>query len=238
MVLKKIIFNPMNLKTSVILSLLGTLSFNSGTAQDIQPIKKERMKNFIAAPFASFEFFNVKNNSFTENGYDVDYNPMLSYSTGLELILMKNEKLQFTGSLAYSKKNIERVEVCKECQTDYFYKSEINFSYIEGHVGATYLFMNSRFDIGAYTDFNVSYLLKSTETRTTEKGNVFEFNNKEYSNGMILGFEPGLYFNYNLTYRLSLGLKTGYRVYFNGLLTENNFKNNAISAQPGLYYKF
>ncbi len=208
------------------------------TASAQQKVKRERLRDFFLAPSYGTEFFRLTGYDKGKNGYDISYSSNYSQRFGFDLIFQHTKNLGFSGGFYYSFKNFERTETCKECTIGYFYNSKFKTRFLDFTGGATYTFVNGRVDFGTYVNANFSVLLKSIEDRLTETGNEFHFDNTKNSNFMIFGIEPGLYFNYNLSYRFSFGLKTGYRVYLNKIINIENFKNSAFSIQPGLYYKF
>lgn len=207
-------------------------------AQNADHVKKERMKNIVVAPSLGVEFFKFSNYETSKKDYTIIYEGVPSMKYGFDVVYKHSDKVEVNTGLYYTAKKFNRTEACNTCDNEYFYKSKFRSKYLETLIGATYNFVSGRFDAGVYTNLNFGMLISSTETRTTESGNEFLFNNKPFSNKFLTIGEPGLSFNYNLTYRLSLGLRTGYRFYFNSFDVKKTYRNNSITVQPGLFYKF
>lgn len=207
-------------------------------AQEVQHEKKKRLEGFYVAPTFGLEFFSFKKYTDYNNGYSITYKGLPSMRMGFDLFFKHSDQLLFNGGLFFSPKSFTRTEVCEECATDYYYQSKFRYNFVEAAGGITYNFLTGRFDLGVYTNANLAILISAKETRDTEAGNNFVFNLKPTSNTSILTLEPGLNLNYNLTYRLSLGLKAGYRLYTRSFDRAETFKNNAFLVQPGLLYMF
>lgn len=221
----------------LLVALLPGLMLQPALAQE-NTVKKERLRDFYIAPSVGYELFSVKNYTENTNGFFLEYKQMPSLRLGFDVLYKYNDKLALNTGLFFATKNFERTEYCSECNTVYFYKSKLKNKFLETHIGLTYNFVTGRVDLGAYINANIAYMLKAEEIRDTQTGNQFEFNMKPNSNSWLAIAEPGLAFNYNLTYRLSLNLKAGYRLYLNRIPAEKTFTHNAVLVQPGLMYKF
>lgn len=209
------------------------------SAQEIQQqVKKERLKNFYIAPSVGFEMMSIKNYEEEVNKYTISYQGSPSLRMGFDIAYKHNANLVINTGIFYSNKNFDRTEVCEECATDYYYKSSYKNRYFETLLGGTYNFVVGRLDVGFYTNLNFSFLHIAKEIRETETGNSFTFNTKANQRKVLTVVEPGLNFNFNLTYRLSLGLKAGYRLYTGSLTNAGTYKNSGVLIQPGLFYMF
>jgi hypothetical protein len=207
--------------------------------QDVQQaVKPERLKNFYVGPSIGIEFMNIKKYDAGHNGYSVAYKGVPSVRLGVDLTYKQTKNLVINAGLFYSNKNFERTEICEECATDYYYKSRYINRYYEILGGATYNFIVGRLDMGVYTNLNFSFLHVAKEIRETETGNSFTFNTKAAQNKILTVIEPGFNVNYNMTYRLSLNIRAGYRLYTNSLNNAKTYTNSGILLQPGLFYMF
>jgi len=208
-------------------------------AQEVQQAAKpERLNNFYIGPAIGIEFMNIKNYDTERNGYSVLYKGLPSVRLGFDLTYKQTKNLVINAGLFYANKNFERTEVCEECATDYYYKSHYINRYYEILGGATYNFIVGRMDMGVYTNLNFSFLHVAKEIRETETGNSFTFNTKGAQNQILTVIEPGININYNMTYRLSLNIRAGYRIYTNSLSHAKTYTNGGVLLQPGLFYMF
>lgn len=217
--------------------LLITLSF-IGYSQDVSTVKKNRLKKLYIAPSAGVEILSIKNYVSADKGFSVVYKGVPSIKAGLDAEYRTSEKLIVHTGLFYSSKNFNRTETNTEGNAEYFYDQKFKNRYIETLIGGAFNFVTSRLDVAFYTDLNFSFLLSATETRLTETGNKFINNNKPTYHKVLSILEPGFNFNYNINYRLSFGLKTGYRFYLNSISIDKKFSNNGVLIQSGLFYKF
>lgn len=206
-------------------------------AQETQAVKPERLKSFYIAPSFGLEIINIKNQTTDALGYPVTYKGKPSVRIGLDIAYKQSKSLLFNAGFFYAAKNFDRTQVHQELGTDY-YNSQFKTGYYEVLGGATYNFIVGRFDIGAYANLNFAFLNKAKEIRETESGNSFTFNVKGSQHKVLTILEPGLNFNYNMTYRLSFNLRTGYRIYTHSMNEAGLYKNSGILIQPGLFYMF
>ncbi len=207
-------------------------------SQQINNAKKQKLSKLYIAPSAGVEVLSIKKYENESKGYTVVYKGVPSVRLGFDASYKQTEKLIVHTGLFYSAKNFNRTETSNEGYSSYFYDQKFKNRYIETLIGGAFNFVSGRLDLGAYANFNFSYLLSATETRLTETGNKFINNNKPNFNKMLGVFEPGLNFNYNINYRLSVGLKTGYRLYLNSIAIDKRFTNNGALFQSGFFYKF
>lgn len=225
------------LRTIASFLILTILSF-SVFAQEATKVKKNKLKNLYVAPSAGIEFMSIKKYDSENNGFYVVYKGVPSVRLGADVDYKQSEKLTVHTGLFFSAKNFNRTETNKEGNSAYFYDQKFKNHYVETLIGAAYNFVSGRVDLGAYGNLNFGYLLTSTETRLTETGNKFINNTKPGFNKLLGNFEPGFKLNYNINYRLSFGIKTGYRLYFNSISIDKKFNNNGVLVQTGLFYKF
>jgi len=212
----------------------ASAQFVSGQGQAVKP---ERLKSFYFAPSVGFEFLSIKNYNSESNGYSINYKGKPSLRVGLDLAYKQNKNFMINAGVFYAAKNFDRTEIREELETNY-YKSKYKSGYYEILGGATYNFMVGRFDMGVYTNLNFAFLNKAKEIRETETGNSFTFNVKGSQHKILTIVEPGLNFNYNMTYRLSFNLRTGYRIYTHSMNEAGLYKNGGFLVQPGLFYMF
>lgn len=222
------------LSFSIMMFSLFTFATNSQEST----IKKNPLRNFYVAPSAGFENLSLRNYTDENNGFSVVYKGVPSLRAGLDVDYKINDKFKVQTGLFYSAKNYNRTETNKEGTAAYLYDQRFKNRYVETLIGGAFNFVKSRLDVGFYSNFNLAFLISANETRLTETGNKFINDNKPGFNKMLLNFEAGITFNYNINYRLSFGLKTGYRQYFNSISIDKKFTNNGVLVQSGLFYKF
>ncbi|HYG49720.1 MAG TPA: outer membrane beta-barrel protein [Flavobacteriales bacterium] len=216
---------------SAIALILSSLSLFSQ-----ETIKKKKAQNIYFAPSIGTEIMNIKKYTSSTNGYTVMYKGLPSLRYGLDMNIKKSEKLVIQTGLYYSAKNLTRNETNPENSN--YYNSRFRNRYLESLIGGTYNFTTGRLDAGLYGNFNFSFLTSASESRLTETGNSYTYNLKPYYSKMLGSFEPGLNFNYNINYRLSFGLKSGYRLYFNSLPIKKEYSQNSLLVQSGVFFKF
>jgi hypothetical protein len=219
---------------SVFLFLMISLSAYSQETH----IKKNPLKNFYVAPSVGVEVMSLKNYTDENNGFSVVYKGVPSLRAGLDVDYKINENFKVQSGIFYSAKNYNRTETNKEGTSEYLYDQKFKNRYIETLMGGAFNFVKGRFDVGIYSNFNIALLVSANETRLTETGNKFINDNKPAFKRILTNLEPGITFNYNINYRLSFGLKTGYRLYLNSIAIDKKFTNNGVLVQSGLFYKF
>jgi hypothetical protein len=207
-------------------------------AQGSGRVKKNWFDNVAIAPSGGAEILSIQKYNSTTNGYSVVYKGVPSLRYGFDVNMKKNEKLVIHTGLHYAAKNFTRKETSPDATNGYYYDSKYRNRYLESYLGGTFNFMHGRFDAGLYSNLNLSMLMSSRETRLTETGNRFIYDHKPYNSKMLGSFEPGLNFNYNFNYRLSFGVKSGYRLYFNSISLKKEYKQNSVLIQSGLFYRF
>jgi hypothetical protein len=212
------------------------LMLTSFTLFSQETVKKKKASHLYFAPSVGTEVMNIRKYDHSANGYSIVYKGLPSIRYGLDVNIKKSEKLIIHTGLFYSSKNLTRKETNPEEQN--FKNSHYRNRYLESLIGGTYNFATGRFDAGLYGTLNVSFLTSATESQLTQTGNNYMFNHKfDYSK--ILGsFEPGLNFNYNINYRISLGLKSGYRLYFNSIPANKAYTHHSVLLQSGIFFKF
>lgn len=201
-----------------------------------QTVKKKKARNLYFAPSVGVEAMNIKKYTNSNNGYSVVYKGLPSVRYGLDVNIKKTEKIIIHTGLFYSSKNMTRNENNPE-QASYA-NSRFRNRYLESLIGGTYNFSTGRFDAGLYGNLNLSFLSSASETRITGAGNNDVYNHKPYYTKMLGSFEPGLNFNYNINYRVSIGFKSGYRLYFNSIPIKKEYSHNSVLVQSGLFFKF
>jgi hypothetical protein len=224
------------LRLSFLITLLSIVTL-SVWSQETR-VKKNPLKNFYVAPSAGVEILSLKNYADENNGFSVVYKGVPSLRAGLDVDYKVNDNFKVQSGIFYSAKNYDRTETNKEGTTAYLYDQQFKNRYVETLIGGAFNFVKGRFDVGIYSNLNVSFLISANETRLTETGNKFINDNKPGFNKMLGNFEPGITFNYNINYRLSFGLKTGARLYLNSISIDKKFTNNGVLVQSGLFYKF
>lgn len=217
----------------VLLAWIGPVS-----AQDASPAKAERLSHFYVAPSVGFEFIHIKDyTSELANNYSVSYKGTTSLRMGLDVTYKQTKNFLINAGVFISQKNFKRTEIRRELEITH-YESQFKSTYYEVLGGATYNFMIGRLDLGVYTNLNFAFLNKAKEIRETENGNSFTFNVKDAQNQVLTVIEPGININYNITYRLSFNLRTGYRAYTHSFSSAKIYSNSGLLVQPGLFYMF
>lgn len=206
--------------------------------EQVSAAKAERVSHFYAGPSVGFEFMNINNyTSELGNNYSVVYKGLPSLRMGIDLTYKQTKQFLINAGAFVSQKNFTRTETRSGNEVSY-YESQFKSRYYEIQGGATYNFLIGRLDLGAYANVNFAFLNKAKEQRDTETGNSFEFDIKGAQNKILTIIEPGLNINYNMTYRLSLNIKAGYRLYTQSMNMVDTYRNSGILLQPGLFYMF
>lgn len=210
----------------------------SATAQDYTTAKPKRMKKMIIGLAATPEYLmNVDKAPANEN-YEYDYTNKFSYGIGLDVWYGLNTDFFITTGVYQSFRKYMRKEICYDCANGFNYESEFRLNYLDIPLGTAYKIVNKRADFIVQGGFVASILEKAMENRNSISGSYYDYQVKYLYNKMLMGFQAGLGTNFNLTYRLSVGLTVNYRTYFTQVTNGIPVKWHGVSTVTGIYYKF
>ncbi|MFI5204542.1 MAG: outer membrane beta-barrel protein [Flavobacteriales bacterium] len=206
--------------------------------QDYSINHPKRLKKVVAGLVITPEYLTCVDEAPANNIYEFKYTSKFTQGIGLDVWYGFSEKFFLRTGLYQSFRKYTRKEVCFDCALEFNYESDFRLMYLDVPIAASYKIVNSRVDFIAEGGFVVSILERALENRNSISGSFYDYNVKGTYNTVMAGFQAGLGTNYNLTYRLSLGLNVGYKIYFNRVTDATPMKWRGLSTIAGLYYKF
>lgn len=206
--------------------------------QDYSINRPKRFQKVIMGVVMAPEYLSCVDEAPTYEDYEFDYTSKFAHGYGLDFWYGFNEQFFLKAGLFQSFRKFARKEICYDCALGFNYESDFRLMYLDVPVGVAYKIINSRVDFIAEGSFVVSILERALENRNSISGSFYDYNVKPAYNKMMSGFQAGLGTNYNLTYRLSVGLNVGYKIYFNRVTDATPMKWRGLSSVAGLYYKF
>ena len=212
--------------------------YSEVNAQEVTSEKPKRFDKVVAGLVFNPEFLTCTDLDPANDRYEWQYKNKLSYGFGLNIAYKFNDAFALNVGVMETMRRFYRKEICFDCDNGFNYESDITNKYIEVPVSASYYVINKRLDLFFNLGFTTSILHASREERNSITGEYFEFNTKSDYNNFLLGCMGGTGINYNLNYRLSLGLNAAYRMHFMNVSDYVPLKMSGLSASTGLYYKF
>lgn len=200
--------------------------------------QNKKITNFTTGLIFSSDIYFPKDASVTSASQGFEYQSTFSHSQGLDMVLTFSNKFKISTGLFVSTKKFERTDYCYTCDVDYTPVSNFVNRYLSIPVNAWFYFIDKRLDIYAIAGFTNSFSSSVREFRTAYSGKIDEFNSKDDFKKYLLNANIGFGFNYNLTYRLSLGLNSIYQFYTGYFGESPELKLSGMNIQTGLYYKF
>lgn len=200
--------------------------------------QNKTIKNVTTGLMFSSDLYFLKDLSASSTSQGYGYNSRFSHSQGLDLVLTFSDKFKISTGFFVSTKKFERTDYCYTCDVEYTPVSEFVSRYYTIPVNAWYYFIEKRLDVYGIAGFSNSFSSVVKEFRDAYSGGVDEFNSKDDFKKYLLSINAGVGLNYNLTYRLSLGLNTIFQMYPGKFGLTPELSINGLSIQTGLYYKF
>jgi hypothetical protein len=200
--------------------------------------QNKKITNVTTGLIFSSDIYFPNDVSLTSTSQGYGYKSMFSHSQGLDIVLSFSDKFKISTGLFVSTKKFERTDYCYVCDVAYTPVSNFISRYFTIPVNAWYYFTNKRLDIYGIAGFSNSFNSVVKEFRTAYSGKIDEFNSKDDFRKYLVNINAGLGLNYNLTYRLSLGLNSIYQFYPGKFGLTPELKLSGINIQTGLYYKF
>ncbi len=200
--------------------------------------QNKKIQNVTTGLIYSSDMHFLKDASVSSTSQGFGYETQYSHSQGLDIVLALSDKFKISTGILINIKKFERTDYCYTCDVDYTPVSDFKARLYTIPVNAWYYFSEKRLDVYGIAGFSNSFSASVKEFRTAYSGDIDEFNAKSNFKKYILGLNAGFGLNYNLTYRLSVGLNTIYQYnpgYF-GLTPQ--LKISSLNIQTGLYYKF
>lgn len=199
--------------------------------------QNKKIQNVTTGLVFSSDFYFAKDlSSSSVEGFG--YKSNFSYSQGLDIVLTFSEKFKISTGVLISTKKFERTDYCYTCDVEYTPVSDFITRYYSVPVNAWYYFTDKRLDVFAIAGFNNSFCSSVKEFRTAYSGGIDEFNSKHNFKKYVFGLNAGFGLNYNLSYRLSLGLNTIYQLYPGYFSTIPQMTLSGLNMQTVLYYRF
>lgn len=200
--------------------------------------QNKKIKNVTTGLIFSSDIYFPKDASVSSTSQGFGYKSTFSHSQGLDIVLTFSDKFKISTGFFVSTKMFERTDYCYTCDVDYTPVSNFVNRYFSIPVNAWYYFTDKRLDVYAIAGFSNSFSSSVKEFRTAYSGNIDEFNSKDDFKKYVLNANIGFGLNYNLTYRLSLGLNSIYQLYPGYFGESPELKLSGMNIQTGIYYKF
>lgn len=200
--------------------------------------QNKTIKNVTTGLMFSSDLYFLKDLSVSSTSQGFGYKSQFSHSQGLDLVLTFSDKFKISTGFFVSTKKFERTDYCYTCDVEYTPVSEFVARYYTIPVNAWYYFTEKRLDVYGIAGFSNSFSSAVKEFRDAYSGGVDEFNSKDDFKKYLLSINAGVGLNYNLTYRLSLGLNTIFQMYPGNFGLTPELSINGLNIQTGLYYKF